>query len=81
MKWVCNKANSLGLMNYLEGPPSGLALYLKFGFDKIEELQFDTSKYGGAENGHVTRGHGEKAAWLRRTRSRDRKKIPSDILR
>jgi hypothetical protein len=45
MEWGCRKADALGLVTYLEAASSGLSLYRKFGFDRIQEMHFDPSKY------------------------------------
>lgn len=46
MEWGCKKADELGLPAYLEGSPQGVGLYKKWGFEVVDELPWDATKYG-----------------------------------
>lgn len=49
VKWGCDKADELGLPAYLEGSPKGVGLYRKWGFEVVDELPWDATKYGYKE--------------------------------
>lgn len=46
MKWGCDKADELGLPAYLEASPKGKALYERFGFEAVGNMEFDARKWG-----------------------------------
>ncbi|KAJ5377814.1 acyl-CoA N-acyltransferase [Penicillium cataractarum] len=45
MEWGCKRADALGLVTYLEAASTGLSLYRKFGFEPIQEIDFDLSRH------------------------------------
>lgn len=49
MKWGVEKADELGLPMYLEGSPKGVGLYRKWGFEEVDVLPWDATKYGYKE--------------------------------
>lgn len=49
MAWGCKKADELGIAAYLEGSPMGVGLYKKYGFDIVDEMNFDARKHGHHE--------------------------------
>jgi hypothetical protein len=47
IRWGLAKADELGLPAYLEASPAGYKLYARLGFQDVERLVFDLSKWGG----------------------------------
>lgn len=47
LNWGLQKANELQLPAYLEASSTGKPLYLKHGFEEVDRLVFDLSKWGG----------------------------------
>lgn len=47
VKWGADVADQHGLPCYLEGSPAGYHLYRKFGFEDVENLDMDLTRWGG----------------------------------
>lgn len=47
IKWGLAKADELKLPAYLEASKAGKPLYLKHGFEEIDRLEYDLTKWGG----------------------------------
>ena len=47
VKWGCDKADELGLPAYLEATAAGHPIYLKAGFEKIDEVVIDCDRWTG----------------------------------
>lgn len=47
LKWGAAEADRLGLVSYLEASPVGKKLYEKNGFQELETVRVDFSKWGG----------------------------------
>ena len=47
VKWGCDQADSLGLPAYLEATAAGHSIYLKQGFEEIDEAVIDCDKWVG----------------------------------
>ncbi|KAL6713246.1 hypothetical protein ACLMJK_009367 [Lecanora helva] len=47
VKWGCEKADELGLPAYLEATAAGLPIYLKEGFEKLDEVIIDCDAWPG----------------------------------
>lgn len=45
VKWGCNKADALDLPTYLEATAAGHPIYLKQGFEQIDEVIIDCDKW------------------------------------
>ncbi|EEP82536.1 predicted protein [Uncinocarpus reesii 1704] len=48
LKWGMDKADELGARIYLESTPAGYPVYLKYGWDLVEECVIDYTRFGGA---------------------------------
>ena len=47
VKWGCDEADKTGLPAYLEATAAGLPIYLKQGFEKIDEVVIDCDRWAG----------------------------------
>ena len=47
VEWGTNVADEAGLFCYLEGSPAGYSLYKKCGFEDVEYLDTNLTKWGG----------------------------------
>ena len=45
VKWGCDKADELGLPAYLEASAAGKPVYLRHGFEKIDEAVIDCDRW------------------------------------
>lgn len=45
-------ADKADAQTYIEASPSGLPLYLKFGWEPVDEMVIDLGKYGGKDIEH-----------------------------
>lgn len=51
LKWGADEADRLGLPSYLEASEAGRPLYEKFGYETVDVLHVDFSKWGGPADG------------------------------
>lgn len=49
VKWGCDKADERGLMSALIASTAGLGVYLKHGFEVVQEAKLDLHPYGVEE--------------------------------
>jgi GNAT superfamily N-acetyltransferase len=47
LKWGVDESDRLGIIGYLEASADGAPLYKRFGYERVGDIYFDGSKYGG----------------------------------
>jgi GNAT superfamily N-acetyltransferase len=47
VRWGCEKADEAGVEAYLEASPMGAPMYARHGFQAVEEVELDLTKWGG----------------------------------